>query len=195
MTNVLCQVLRLIQERPNICKQLHLPAQSGSDRVLASMGRGYTCSAYVDLVHHIRSIISGNIFIWYTWKHQEIQFHWERYFKDIVFYVHWSGLACKKLYSIYTIKVILYFFCLLNISKFVFSPSTCPQMSPCLVILLLAFVGKQTRTIKTLCHSSVMSNTTLPSVSHIVCGRYSILTILFLGEGNLLMLDTGLAVI
>lgn len=34
------QVLELIQERHNICKQLHLPAQSGSTRVLEAMRRG-----------------------------------------------------------------------------------------------------------------------------------------------------------
>lgn len=51
------EVLKLIQEKPNICQQLHLPAQSGSDAMLEAMGRGYTRAAYLDLVHHIRSII------------------------------------------------------------------------------------------------------------------------------------------
>lgn len=37
---VLYQVLQLIQERRNICKQIHLPAQSGSSRVLHAMRRG-----------------------------------------------------------------------------------------------------------------------------------------------------------
>ena len=34
------QVLQLIQERGNLCKQIHLPAQSGSSRVLDAMCRG-----------------------------------------------------------------------------------------------------------------------------------------------------------
>lgn len=34
------QVLQLIHERHNICKQIHLPAQSGSNRVLDAMRRG-----------------------------------------------------------------------------------------------------------------------------------------------------------
>ncbi|KAK7107160.1 hypothetical protein V1264_015121 [Littorina saxatilis] len=51
------EVLTLIQERPNICRQLHLPAQSGSDAMLQAMGRGYTRAAYIDLVHHIRGIV------------------------------------------------------------------------------------------------------------------------------------------
>lgn len=43
-------VLQLIQERDNICKQIHLPAQSGSTRILNLMRRGYTREAYCDLV-------------------------------------------------------------------------------------------------------------------------------------------------
>ncbi|OQV19367.1 CDK5 regulatory subunit-associated protein 1 [Hypsibius exemplaris] len=51
------EVLHLIRERPSICKQIHLPAQSGSTSVLKAMRRGYTREAYLDLVHQIRSII------------------------------------------------------------------------------------------------------------------------------------------
>ncbi|XP_061075350.1 CDK5 regulatory subunit-associated protein 1 isoform X2 [Conger conger] len=51
------EVLHLIQERGNICKQIHLPAQSGSSRVLQAMRRGYTREAYLELVAHIRKII------------------------------------------------------------------------------------------------------------------------------------------
>ncbi|XP_058535325.1 mitochondrial tRNA methylthiotransferase CDK5RAP1 [Ochotona princeps] len=53
------EVLQLIHERDNICKQIHLPAQSGSSRVLEAMRRGYSREAYVDLVHHIRESIPG----------------------------------------------------------------------------------------------------------------------------------------
>ncbi|XP_010181566.1 PREDICTED: CDK5 regulatory subunit-associated protein 1 [Mesitornis unicolor] len=53
------EVLQLIQERPNICKQLHLPAQSGSTRVLEAMRRGYTREAYLELVYHVRDSIPG----------------------------------------------------------------------------------------------------------------------------------------
>ncbi|XP_060766522.1 CDK5 regulatory subunit-associated protein 1 isoform X1 [Neoarius graeffei] len=53
------EVLQLIQERNNICKQIHLPAQSGSSRVLQSMRRGYTREAYLKLVENIRKIIPG----------------------------------------------------------------------------------------------------------------------------------------
>ncbi|XP_037771680.1 mitochondrial tRNA methylthiotransferase CDK5RAP1 isoform X5 [Chelonia mydas] len=53
------QVLQLIQERHNICKQLHLPAQSGSSRILEAMRRGYTREAYLELIQHVRDSIPG----------------------------------------------------------------------------------------------------------------------------------------
>ncbi|KAA0708006.1 CDK5 regulatory subunit-associated protein 1 [Triplophysa tibetana] len=53
------EVLQLIQERKNICKQIHLPAQSGSNRVLHAMRRGYTREAYLELVENIRKLIPG----------------------------------------------------------------------------------------------------------------------------------------
>jgi tRNA A37 methylthiotransferase MiaB len=49
--------LHLIQERPNICKNLHLPAQSGNSDVLQRMRRGYTRESYLELVDHIRSLV------------------------------------------------------------------------------------------------------------------------------------------
>ncbi|XP_014785528.1 mitochondrial tRNA methylthiotransferase CDK5RAP1 [Octopus bimaculoides] len=52
-------VLQLIKEKPNICKQIHLPAQSGNNFILEQMRRGYTREAYLDLVHHIRHVIPG----------------------------------------------------------------------------------------------------------------------------------------
>ncbi|CAJ0577176.1 unnamed protein product, partial [Mesorhabditis spiculigera] len=50
-------VLDLIAERSNICNQIHLPAQSGSDAVLETMGRGYTRDLYMRLVADVRAKI------------------------------------------------------------------------------------------------------------------------------------------
>lgn len=43
----------------NICPYLHLPVQSGSDRVLKLMGRGYDTALYRDLVARLRSARPG----------------------------------------------------------------------------------------------------------------------------------------
>ncbi|XP_073820369.1 CDK5RAP1-like protein [Musca autumnalis] len=50
-------VLRIIRDYPNVCKNLHLPAQSGSNTVLERMRRGYTKEAYLRLVDTIRTYI------------------------------------------------------------------------------------------------------------------------------------------
>lgn len=51
------ELLYLMRDKGNICNQIHLPAQSGSNHVLEKMRRGYTSEAYLELVDHIRSII------------------------------------------------------------------------------------------------------------------------------------------
>ncbi|KAH9489144.1 CDK5 regulatory subunit associated protein 1 [Bulinus truncatus] len=51
------EVLQTILTYPNICKQIHLPAQSGNSQVLSSMGRGYTREAYLELVENIRKFL------------------------------------------------------------------------------------------------------------------------------------------
>jgi len=50
-------LLYLMRDRYNICKCIHLPAQSGNSEVLERMRRGYTREAYLDLVEKIRRII------------------------------------------------------------------------------------------------------------------------------------------
>ncbi|GJL52296.1 tRNA (N6-isopentenyl adenosine(37)-C2)-methylthiotransferase MiaB [Candidatus Nitrospira salsa] len=47
-------LLDTVAQHPNVCSQIHLPLQSGSDRVLEAMGRGYTRKEYVQLVEAIR---------------------------------------------------------------------------------------------------------------------------------------------
>lgn len=52
-------VLNVMKNYPNICRNIHLPIQSGSNSVLERMRRGYTKEAYFELVKHIRSILPG----------------------------------------------------------------------------------------------------------------------------------------
>jgi len=48
------QLLDVIANRDNVCKSLHIPAQSGSSTVLQRMRRGYDSQAYSVLINHIR---------------------------------------------------------------------------------------------------------------------------------------------
>ena len=51
--------LHAIAEEPNICRQIHLPVQSGSNRILGLMNRKYTREWYLERVAAIRRIIPG----------------------------------------------------------------------------------------------------------------------------------------
>jgi tRNA-2-methylthio-N6-dimethylallyladenosine synthase len=44
---------------PKLCQSAHVPAQSGSDRVLKAMHRGYTRARYLELVRQLRSVRPG----------------------------------------------------------------------------------------------------------------------------------------
>ena len=52
-------ILHAIAEEPNICKHIHFPAQSGSNKILKLMNRKYTRQEYLDKVEAIRRIIPG----------------------------------------------------------------------------------------------------------------------------------------
>ena len=51
------ETLQVIAEMPNVCKHIHLPVQSGSDRILKLMNRKYTREWYLNRVAAIRRII------------------------------------------------------------------------------------------------------------------------------------------
>ncbi len=70
------ETLRVIAEMPNVCKHIHLPVQSGSDRILKLMNRKYTREWYLDRVAAIRRIIpdcglSTDIFVGYSSETEE----------------------------------------------------------------------------------------------------------------------------
>lgn len=52
-------LLHLIQERPNVCKYIHIPAQSGNSAVLERMRRLYTRESYLALIARMREVIPG----------------------------------------------------------------------------------------------------------------------------------------
>ena len=70
------ETLRVIAEMPNVCRHIHLPVQSGSDRILKLMNRKYTREWYLDRVAAIRRFIpdcglSTDIFVGYHSETEE----------------------------------------------------------------------------------------------------------------------------
>ncbi len=70
------ETLQVIAEEPNICHHIHLPVQSGSNRILKLMNRKYTREWYLDRVAAIRRIIpdcaiSTDIFVGYSSETEE----------------------------------------------------------------------------------------------------------------------------
>jgi tRNA-2-methylthio-N6-dimethylallyladenosine synthase len=54
------EVLHAMKKHSNICKNIHLPAQSGSNRILDLMNRTYTREWYLDRIRAIREILGSD---------------------------------------------------------------------------------------------------------------------------------------
>ena len=52
-------ILHAIAEEPNLCKHIHFPAQSGSNKILKLMNRKYTREEYLQRIADIKRIIPG----------------------------------------------------------------------------------------------------------------------------------------
>ena len=70
------ETLQVIADMPNVCKHIHLPVQSGSDRILKLMNRKYTREWYLDRVAAIKRIIpdcaiTTDIFVGYHSETEE----------------------------------------------------------------------------------------------------------------------------
>lgn len=53
------RLIAAIRDLPRVCKHLHMPVQSGSNRVLKAMRRRYTREEYLDLVDELRRQVPG----------------------------------------------------------------------------------------------------------------------------------------
>ena len=49
------ELVAVYRDCPKVCRHLHLPVQSGSDRILKEMGRRYTRAEYLDAVRKLRA--------------------------------------------------------------------------------------------------------------------------------------------
>jgi tRNA-2-methylthio-N6-dimethylallyladenosine synthase len=54
-------LFKAMQELDKLKKYLHLPAQSGSDRILKAMNRGYARKYYLELARNYRKIVEGGV--------------------------------------------------------------------------------------------------------------------------------------
>ena len=52
-------ILHVVNGCSRICRYLHIPAQSGSNRILKMMNRGYTSESYLELLDRARRIVPG----------------------------------------------------------------------------------------------------------------------------------------
>ncbi len=50
-------LIHLLGEPNELCEHVHLPAQSGSDRILEAMRRGYSRASYIDVVQQLRRAV------------------------------------------------------------------------------------------------------------------------------------------
>jgi tRNA-2-methylthio-N6-dimethylallyladenosine synthase len=51
------EILQVMANSPKVCRYLHIPAQSGSDRVLQAMNRHYTAAHYLELIERARAVV------------------------------------------------------------------------------------------------------------------------------------------
>ncbi len=80
------ELVRAMAELPNVCEHIHLPLQSGSDRVLKLMRRGYTVDDYRKAVEAMRKVmpdmgITTDIIVGFTSETHE-EFEMTRLFMD-----------------------------------------------------------------------------------------------------------------
>ena len=69
-------ILRAVADVPKVCEYLHIPAQSGSNRILRAMNRRYTSEQYVELIERARQIlpsvsIAGDFIVGYCGEREE----------------------------------------------------------------------------------------------------------------------------
>jgi len=51
------EIMQVMADSPKVCEYLHMPAQSGSDKILRAMNRNYTAAWYLELLEKARAIV------------------------------------------------------------------------------------------------------------------------------------------
>jgi tRNA-2-methylthio-N6-dimethylallyladenosine synthase len=53
------EIMQVMADSPKVCSYLHIPAQSGSDKILRAMNRNYSREWYLELLDRARAIVPG----------------------------------------------------------------------------------------------------------------------------------------
>ena len=53
------EIMQVMADSPKVCNYLHMPAQSGSDKILSAMNRHYTAAWYLELLDRARATVPG----------------------------------------------------------------------------------------------------------------------------------------
>lgn len=56
------RLIDAIAAEPKICRSIHLPLQSGSDRVLKAMNRHYSAGSYLEIMNQLKAAVPGVAF-------------------------------------------------------------------------------------------------------------------------------------
>ena len=56
------KLIETIAELPKVCNNIHLPLQSGSDKILKAMGRGYTSEQFLSITEKLKKLCPGITF-------------------------------------------------------------------------------------------------------------------------------------
>jgi tRNA-2-methylthio-N6-dimethylallyladenosine synthase len=70
------ELIAVFRECPKVCRHLHLPVQSGSDRILKEMGRRYTAQEYLAAVRKLRELdsefaVTSDVIVGYPGESEE----------------------------------------------------------------------------------------------------------------------------
>ena len=70
------ELINCFREIPKLCGQTHLPAQSGSNRTLLAMNRGYTRESYLDKIRKLKAVcpeiaITGDMIVGFPGETEE----------------------------------------------------------------------------------------------------------------------------
>ncbi len=56
------KLIKVLATEPKICNNIHLPFQSGSNRILKAMNRQYTAEQYIDIINKIKAVVPDATF-------------------------------------------------------------------------------------------------------------------------------------